>query len=106
MNRMSIQPVQSQKRPIHITEAAIQLLQTHAVPASGQKADAERADQLVMSHDTILINEALATAHNTPDLRQGRVAALKERIASGTYEINCKNIALGIIGDNPELFKA
>lgn len=58
-----------------------------------------------MSHDGILMTEALAVAHNAPDVRAERVAALRERVQNGTYEVDNMRLAEAITRENPGLFR-
>lgn len=99
MNRMSMPTPRPHSPRIRIGDAAMQLLQTQ-MPEPGNTAE-----RIAMCHDTVLLNEALSTAHNAPDIRQDRIAAIRARLEAGEYEIDCKSIAMGIIGENPELFK-
>ena len=52
-----------------------------------------------------LITEALKSAHSSPDLRHDKIAAIRERIANGTYEIDARRIARCLIREEPGLFQ-
>ena len=61
-----------------------------ATPHSAQtpNADASRMDTVSVSEE----------AMNGPDVRQDKVDALKDRISNGTYQINSRQIAAGMLG--------
>lgn len=70
--------------------------------ARGRQSDAAASkqatgDRVSVSPEARLRTEALVTAMNTPDVRQDKIDALKERIASGTYEIDSRSIARGLL---------
>lgn len=71
-------------------------LEAEALERHGEDGD--------ICHDGLLLTEALHVAHNTPDVREDMVQALKSRIEEGVYEIDAKKIAVGLIRENPELF--
>lgn len=79
--------------PVHIIKTSL----AEQRPAVAKKDPADRLQTL--------LNVALATAHSAPDTRQDRIAALRARIAAGSYEINPRKIAEGLLRENPELFK-
>lgn len=55
------------------------------------------------AHSALLYTQALRAAQNAPDVRAEKVAMLKERIASGLYEIDAKAIALALVKDECEI---
>ena len=67
-----------------------------------QNLDPEARKQ---AHYDSLMTQALNIAHNTPDVRQERIDAIREQIANGTYEIDVHQIAASLIRENPALFE-
>lgn len=63
------------------------------------------ADSVNVSSSGRLINEALKSAHSSPDLRQEKIAAIREKIANGTYQIDARRIARCLIREEPGLFQ-
>lgn len=61
-------------------------------------------EEAAMTHAGLLFTEALAAAHNAPDVRQDRIEAIRAQIANGTYEIDIKRLAEKLIRENPCLF--
>lgn len=61
-------------------------------------------DETAMTHAGVLYTEALAAAHNAPDVRQDRIEAIRAQIESGAYEIDLKKLAENLIRENPDLF--
>jgi len=80
---------------------AIHLMERQA----GASRHDTRANGDAMSHNGLLMTEALAAAHNAPDTRRERIDALRAQLANGTYEINPLRIAEALIRENPGLFK-
>ena len=66
-------------------------------PAADSPEAAER--------DGLLYTAALRGAHNAPDVREGKVAALKAALADGSYALDAKRIAIALIREDPGLFK-
>ena len=62
------------------------------------------SDAVNMSHDALLLTEAIRAAQNAPDIRQEKVDALKAAIENGTYDINAKLIAERIANEETSLF--
>lgn len=62
-------------------------------------------EDAAMTHAGLLFTEALAAAHNAPDVRQDRIEAIRAQIASGDYEIDTKRLAENLIRENPGLFE-
>lgn len=54
---------------------------------------APKGDRISLSPEARLRTEALNTAMSTPEVRQAKVDAIKEKIETGTYTIDSKNIA-------------
>ena len=66
--------------------------------AHTQNAGASRMDTVSVSEEAMLRTEAYRAAMNGPDVRQDKVDALKDRISNGTYQINSRQIAAGMLG--------
>lgn len=62
-------------------------------------------EEAAMTHAGLLFTEALAAAHNAPDVRMDRIEAIRAQIANGTYEIDTKRLAENLIRENPDLFE-
>ncbi|MEG2140920.1 MAG: flagellar biosynthesis anti-sigma factor FlgM [Bilophila sp.] len=74
---------------------------TAPMPASA----AALGDRVSVSHDALLRTEAFRAALNTPDVRQEKVNKIKERIDSGTYQIDNKRIASKLVQSELALFR-
>lgn len=57
-----------------------------------------------LTRSTLLLTQALSAAHSAPDIRENKVAAIKARLAAGTYEVNSLRIAEALVNENPNLF--
>ncbi len=62
-------------------------------------------DTISVSSEGLLRTEAFHTAMSTSDIRQEKVNAIKDRIASGTYVIDTKRLAFNLLKDETILFK-
>lgn len=71
-----------------------------------QPAIRSQAETDPMTREGLLMTEALAAAHNAPDIRSERVQAIAAGIANGTYVIDPLRIAEALIRENPGLFKS
>lgn len=74
---------------------------TAPAPASA----ASLGDRVSVSRDATLRTEAFRAALVTPDVRQEKVNTIKERIASGTYQIDSKRIASKLVQSELGLFR-
>ncbi len=54
---------------------------------------APQGDRVSLSPEARLHTAAFASANSAPDVRQDKVDAVKERIASGEYAVDSKSIA-------------
>lgn len=52
-----------------------------------------------------MISEAIKSANAAPDVREDKIAALRAKIASGTYQIDTARIARALIREEPGLFQ-
>ena len=66
--------------------------------AQAQNSDASRMDTVSVSDEAMLRTEAYRAAMNAPDVRQDKIDALRGRIADGTYRIDSRRIAAGMLG--------
>ena len=62
------------------------------------------AEKFCVSRDGFLLTEALRTAQETPDIRQGKIDALKARIAAGEYEVDPLALATALVREDGMLF--
>lgn len=58
----------------------------------------------LLARSGMLMTQALAAAHSAPDIREDKVAAIKARLAAGTYEIDSMALAEALVDQNPGLF--
>lgn len=82
------------------TYGPVQLLKGKLPPAP----ESTVKEVAAMDHASLLLTEALAAAHNAPDIRQDRVEALRAQIENGSYEIDMRRLAENLIRENPDLF--
>lgn len=73
-----------------------------AAPASQAQA---AGDRISVSTDAILRTEAYRVASSSPDVRQEKINSIKERIASGSYQIDNKRIASKLVQSEVALFR-
>lgn len=64
-----------------------------------------QGDRVSVSQDAVLLTEARRTAQATPDVRQEKVDALKQRVASGTYSIDSNQLAANLLKEESGLFR-
>ena len=50
-------------------------------------------DSVELSQEAKTMGKAMEVLENLPDIREGKVAEIKERIANGTYQVDGKKIA-------------
>lgn len=62
-------------------------------------------DRVSVSRDAMLRTEAFRAALGAPDVRQEKVNTIKERINSGTYQIDNKRIASKLVQSELGLFR-
>ena len=74
-----------------------------AMPLSTRRRAEASPDR--QAHMDSLMTQALTIAHNTPDIRQERIEAIRAQIANGEYEIDVNSIAESLIRENPALFE-
>lgn len=89
------------------TAAAATFYETNpdaAKPYAPRPASTSR-DMARLSRNGRMLGEALKSAHAAPDVREDKIAALREKIASGTYEIDAARIARALIREEAGLFQ-
>ena len=64
-----------------------------------QSAAADLQDQTSFSSDSMSATSLQARAMQTPDIRQDRVAALKDAISKGQYKIEPEKIAESMLNE-------
>lgn len=74
-------------------------------PARAQKASSLAGDTVNVSHDALLLTEAVRTAKNTPDTRAEKVESLRAQVESGTYTIDARKIAASLVREEHALFE-
>ena len=60
-------------------------------PRTGQTTPA--GDRVSVSQDGLLRTEALRVAIASPDMRQEKIDALRQRLASGEYHVDSRSVA-------------
>ena len=71
--------------------------QAEAAPATRQ------GDRISLSPEAMLRTEAHQAIAGAPEIRQDKVDAIKERIASGTYQADSRAIATKLLGTDAML---
>ncbi|TCP64091.1 flagellar biosynthesis anti-sigma factor FlgM [Heliophilum fasciatum] len=61
---------------------------------------ASKRDSFAVSDEARELHQALRAVHQSPDPRMERIAALREKIANGTYRISAEDIADKMIEHN------
>jgi len=71
-----------------------------AESSSGQTTQVSTEDSVVLSPKAKEIQQARKLLEEVPDIREEKVARLKEQIENGTYEIDAKKIAAKMIRES------
>ena len=72
--------------------------------ANTQAAEAQpKGDRVSLSPEALLRTEAYSAAMNAPDVRAAKVNDIKERVASGEYKVDAKNIAAKLLQSETDL---
>jgi negative regulator of flagellin synthesis FlgM len=69
-------------------------------PAGQVGSSANIEDTASLSSDTVSLASLKAQAMASPEIRQEKVAALRESIQNGTYKVEPDKIAQAILGQN------
>lgn len=87
---------------IQISAYVNQVQDKNKVDSSKDKPEktAVKADTVVISDAAKRIREAKIQLDETPDVREDKVARLKEQVESGTYEINAEKTADKLIKEH------
>lgn len=67
--------------------------------------NAESGDTISVSLDALLMTEARRSARSAPDVRREKVDVLKEQVANGTYQMDSRRIAEGLLREESGLFR-
>lgn len=79
---------------------------TAGAPRAGAAPAAQATgDRINVSTDAVLRTEAYKVASASTDVRQEKVNAIKERIASGNYQIDNRRIASKLVQSEVALFR-
>lgn len=89
-------PIQAQAISQANTATSVEHAREGAVPDS---------DTISVSQDALLLTEALQAAQNAPDVRTDMVEEIRARLANGTYQLDAKRIAMGLLREDPGLFR-
>jgi negative regulator of flagellin synthesis FlgM len=73
---------------------------TTGKPASSASPQAVQGSSVEISDNARMMKQAADIARHTPDVRQDRVAALKQAIAAGQYQIHSEKIADRLIDEH------
>ena len=73
-------------------------------PSSAHGTAAAKTDTVSVSDEAILRTEAYRTAMNTQDIREDKVNAIRDQIASGAYSINPHRIAANMLSEEASLW--
>ncbi len=65
--------------------------------AEQQQATGVESDNVTLSKKSKDVSEMTLTLKSMPDVRDDKIADLKERIANGTYNISAKDVAAKIV---------
>lgn len=60
------------------------------------------ADRTTFNSDSMSVESLASQALQTPEVRQGKVDAIRESISSGQYQVDPKKIASAMIAGNDE----
>jgi len=61
--------------------------------AEGRAMQTRKGDEVTLSAEAQLLLKALRTLQATPDVREGLVAELRQRVLEGKYEIDAAKLA-------------
>lgn len=62
-------------------------------PVQHRSVASETSSQVQISDQARLMNQAMQTAKNAPDMRADRVAEIKEAILNGSYRVSGEDVA-------------
>jgi negative regulator of flagellin synthesis FlgM len=93
---------ESYKKSLEKPEGASQAAER--VSQARSAAPAHQGDRVSLSNDARLRTQAFTTAMSTPDVREDRIAALKEQIANGSYKVDSHAIAQKLLQEDDALY--
>jgi negative regulator of flagellin synthesis FlgM len=73
---------------------------TADAPSKGRPKEVSREDEVVLSPQARKIQEAKKLLSSVSEVREERVAQLREEIQNGTYEVDQKGLAAKIIRES------
>jgi len=94
-----IQSPQAGTRPVKDAGQAEQVAQQQ-VRRKEQQQEAPPEDKVELSSRAKDLQRAVEIVRATPEVRADKVAALKEKVDSGTYEVDSKQVASKMIVDS------
>ncbi len=68
------------------------------------QAEAPKGDQVQLSDSAKMMAQAHGAATEAPEVRADKVAALREQVQNGTYQVDSKKVAEGILKEDMGLF--
>lgn len=105
---MYIQPDVGQIAPLNVYKQQSERIQQNAQEPehTHQSAKPERqGDRVNLSGAARMMAEARRAAQEAPDIRQERVAQLKDQVENGTYTVDNRSIAEAVLREDMDLFR-
>jgi negative regulator of flagellin synthesis FlgM len=92
----------TEKNPIQITPYVSQVQQNaQAAETEGEKGRANIGeDSVELSHSARDLQKAQKALSDLPEIREDKVAALKQQIENGTYDIRADKIAANMLRES------
>jgi negative regulator of flagellin synthesis FlgM len=92
----------TEKNPVQITPYASQVQQNaQAAETEGEKGRAKVGeDNVELSQSARDLQRAQKALQDLPDIREDKVAALKQQIQNGTYDIRADKIAANMLKES------
>ena len=92
----------TEKNPMQITPYVSQVQQNaQAAETEGEKGRTNAgADSVELSQSARDLKEAQKALQDLPDIREDKVAALKQQIENGTYDIRADKIAANMLKES------
>ena len=87
---------------IHLDTYAKNVAKTEeSVKKDAQQSEgAAKGDKVILSPKAKAIQEAKKLLENVPDIREEKVAQIKEQIKNGTYTVDAKKVAAKILEES------
>ena len=91
----------TEKDPIQITPNVSQVQQNaQAAETEGEKGRASGGDNVELSQSVRDLQSAQKALQDLPDIRENKVAALKQQIENGAYDIRTDKIAANMLKES------